>query len=117
MEFRTLIKHKPGTELDIADEIIKLEPGPDGYCTFSTDNPEVIERLLQIPEGFAPLAPADTKPGDFVLVDGGGEELDLSALGDQELHAFAAENALKIHHRLKGDNARAAIVAQIKARK
>ena len=120
MEFRTLIKHKAGSELDMGDEIIKLEPGADGFCTFTTDNPATIERLLQIPEGFAPVdaAPATpSAPGEFVLHGDDGQRVDLATLGDDELQSFAADAGVKLHHKQKGDNARRAIVNAIKGQK
>ena len=137
MKFRTTIKHKPGTLLELASETIKLNPDSLdekglGFAEFETADIATIDRLLEIPEGFAvvdgvppaagavdrvpetaPSEPdAEAKPA-FILTDKDtGATLDLSTLDDAALKAFVKENGIKgVHHKVTGDKLRAAIVA------
>ena len=119
MRFRTTIKHKPGTELDICGQIITLSPDEAGYAEFDVDDQEVIDRLLEIPEGFKQI---DSNPtvatpagGQFILVGDDGQSVDLGAMDDEQLRQFATSNDIRIHGRAKGDTIRAAIVEAIKA--
>lgn len=71
MRFRTVIRHKPGTVIDVAGESIALQPDANGYAEFETTNQRAIARLLDIPEGFAPLPDLAVEhgPTDFGDLD------------------------------------------------
>ena len=117
-KFCTKIKHAPGTVIELDGEAFTFDS--KGIGTLTTDNPAVIERLRQIPEGFEEVeaeAEADAAaPGAFVLTSGDGSSLDLSTLDDEKLRAFVVEHELRVHGKAKGDTLRKAIVEAIKAK-
>jgi hypothetical protein len=138
MKFRTLIRHQPGTLLEFAVATIALQPKPPfdakgaGFAEFETNDESVIDRLLEIPEGFAVVdgvPPAkgaqetDSEPDEpdtdepeqapsagaagaqsFILTDKDtGATLDLGALDDAALQAFVKEHGIKgVHHKTLG---------------
>lgn len=52
MKFKTLIKHTPGTVIDVAGRRFKLDLDESGHAVIETSDAAAIKRLLQIPEGF-----------------------------------------------------------------
>lgn len=118
--FRTLIPHKPGTDIEVFGEHFTF--GDDGVGTLSTDREDVIERLRNIPEGFTEVdGPEDDDDGEgdapdvsaFVLKSEDGTELDLATLDDAKLAEFIKANGITVHHKTVkagGDKLRAAIV-------
>ncbi len=117
--FRTILIHKPGTEIDVFGEQFTFDA--EGVGTLTTDREDVIARLRNIPEGFAEVdGPEDTDgEGDtpdasaFVLKGEDGATLDLATLDDAALAEFVKANGLKVHHntvKAGGDKLRAAIV-------
>lgn len=118
--FRTLKPHKPGTDITVFGESFVF--GDDSHMTLTTDREDVIERLRNIPEGFAevdgdepeaPEAPEAPASDAFVLKGEDGATLDLATLDDAALAEFVKANGLKVHHKTVaagGDKLRAAIV-------
>lgn len=115
--FRTLKPHKPGTDITVFGESFVF--GDDSHMTLTTDREDVIERLRNIPEGFAEVDGDETEAPDapasdaFVLKGEDGATLDLATLDDAALAEFVKANALKVHHKTVaagGDKLRAAIV-------
>jgi hypothetical protein len=51
----------------------------------------------------------------YVLVNADGTRFDLNPLTDEQLHAFAAANNVKVHPNAKGDTIRDKIVAGLKS--
>lgn len=102
MKFKTVIAHKPGTVIDVAGQSFDLQPDADGFAVIDTDNPDVIARLLAIPEGFQPLEPADQEAPSQ-----GGDSLD--DMDEAQLRALAAKLGIKVHHNAKAPALRAAI--------
>jgi hypothetical protein len=66
-----------------------------------------------------PETPAEQPKADdgarFVLVNADGSQFDLRPLTDEQLHAFAAANGVKVHPNAKGDTIRDKIVAGLKS--
>lgn len=58
--FKTIHKHKPGTEIEVFGEFFTFSPDVWSFGTLQTENPLVIDRLRGIPEGFKELVPAET---------------------------------------------------------
>lgn len=129
--FRTVIRHPKGGEIALKDEIIKLKPDEDGYCTFEVEAESSVLVLLNIPEGFAvvgeipaslvqtppPADPVTDPQHRFVLTrtDEAGAEVtvDLSDMDNKALRAFCDENSLDIAISYKGNALRAAIVKAV----
>jgi hypothetical protein len=62
-----------------------------------------------------PKLPEKPKLPAYALQHADGSVLDLTAMDDKALHAFATENEIKVDAKKKGDALRAAIVEAVKA--
>lgn len=118
-KFRTTIKHKEGSSIELFGLEIALNPDESGFCEFDVpdERDDVIERLKAIPEGFA-LIGAETKPTasteDVVIQDPEGKEINLSKMDLESLKALAKEMGLTVHHKAKADTIRGQIVEFVK---
>lgn len=82
-------------------------PDAEGRLVFETSNNAVIARLLEIPEGFAPL---DAPSAPKYVLESDGERVDLGAMDDIALREFAKRYDVKIPPAAKGDTIRKKIV-------
>lgn len=98
MKFRTTIKHKAGSSIEINGCVIALNPDDDGFCEF--DVPEgrddVFARLVEIPEGFEQIDAS-------AVVTNGDDTVDLSALDKAGLSAFAESIGMDKFHPNTGE--------------
>jgi hypothetical protein len=114
-----------------ADKVLEFQPNAQGDVVCDVQDPAHVARLLQVPTGFrlygeqadepvsplltdkVELVPAESSPN--VLKDeASGIEFDLRPLTDDELHAFAKANDVKVHPKAKGDTIRDKIVQSFK---
>ncbi len=110
--------HFPGIEYLFA-------PNEQGDVVCEVPEGSHLKRLLSITEAFRLYGVADPAPGaglegratsaqlpDFepYLLVNGDQKLDLRALDDEQLHAFAKEQGVKVHPKAKGDTIRNRIV-------
>lgn len=121
------------------DVKLVFEPNEKGDVVCDVADQSAVDRLLQTPTGFrlygeqpepamsailtdkvatlppdAPSEVATLPPADHPHVmkdEAGAVVLDLRSLSDDELHAFAVANAIKVHPKAKGDTIRDKIVA------
>lgn len=123
------------------DVTLVFTPNPQGDVVCDVQDPDHVARLLLTPTGFRPygeqsdepvspllsknvelvpetgekveLVPPEASP--YVLKDeDSGIEFDLRPLTDEELHAFAKANDVKVHPKAKGDTIRDKIVQSFK---
>jgi hypothetical protein len=119
-KFRTTIKHKEGSSIELYGLEIALNPDESGFCEFDVpdERDDVIERLKAIPEGFA-LAGAETKAAeqpaeDVVIQDFDGNEINLTKMDLDGLKDLAEQMGLKVHHKAKAETVRGQIVEFVK---
>lgn len=61
------------------------------------------------------ILPDENKPEDLPPPPGDSVSSDLQSLTDEQLHALAKENDIKVHHKVKGEKLIAAVAAGLKA--
>lgn len=96
---------------DAADVALLLGIG-EAYRPYLPADPVLPVALAlpaPVPALVSPPAPVSAADRRFVLLDG-DESLDLAALSDVELRAFAKENGVRVHWKLAGDRIRQVIV-------
>lgn len=120
MKFRTTIKHRADSSIELFGFEIALCPDESGFCTFDVpdERTDVIARLLDIPEGFAAIQQGqsvDAAAQAIVIKDPDGNEIDLSFMDMDGLRSVAKEIGLTLHHKTKADTARTQILEFLKA--
>jgi hypothetical protein len=94
-----VIRHKPGSTIEVNGFTIALGPDSEGFCEF--DVPEarddVFARLKEIPEGFLEVTEGAQAAQSLVTVD--DEQVDLSTLDRENLMALAKHIGLNPHHK------------------
>lgn len=117
--FRTKIAHKKGTEIEIFGFVAVLDPDKTGLCTFDVpdDREDVIERLLEIPEGFeAVKAGKQAKAEESVkLVSPDGTEVDIATADKATLLEIGASKGLEIAPQTGIDKIRKLVADAFKA--
>lgn len=109
-------------EVELFGQTVKFEPNKDGQVVAEVLDEAVAARLLEVTEGYrefeastpkaATTKPTETPPADstkFTLTNG-EESVDLSAMDDKALRAFAKANGVTVANTAKGDTIRKTIV-------
>lgn len=117
-------RRKRPVDIDVFGDIVAFRPNAAGEMVAEVANERTAARLLEIAEGYrlhesAPAAPPAPPPpppptaSAFVLTNG-EERLDLGAMTDEQVRAFALEQGKDIDGRKRGDKLRAAVIAAFK---
>lgn len=97
MEIESIIRRKKGSHVSIDGVEYHFAPSEKhgGKHVAEVENPEHIERLLSVPEGFRAIEPAKSKPAEPTKKAGVADDapaIDADGSNDPETENFAQDN-------------------------
>jgi hypothetical protein len=107
-------RRKPHT-VELLGQKLEFKDNGKGHFVCDVTDEKAAKRLIEIKDHYkvhgdaAPDEDGDGEASPFIITDG-DERVDLRTLSDEQLHAFAKENDIKVHPNAKGDTVRTKIV-------
>jgi hypothetical protein len=108
-------RRKPHT-VELNGQKLEFKDNGKGHFVCDVTDEKAAKRLLEIKDHYkvygaeaAPDPDEELDASPFVITNG-DETVDLRTLSDEQLHAFAKDNDIKVHPNAKGDTVRTKIV-------